>query len=222
MRVKSESEVAQLCPTLSNPMDCSPPGSSIHGIFQARVLEWGAIAFSDTLIRAESKQKTKPVNTKCWQGCGATGNHTLLMRMQNVTVIVRDNWWFLTISNIPLTYRTAIPLLGILFKWNENLYSYKILWANGYSSSTQNCKDWKQWKYSFSTEEQTVVHPYNEMLLSNTKELLISAITWMDFKCFMLRERKQTQKAICYMIPCVWYSGKGKTVVKNRSVTARG
>ena len=45
-RVKSESEVTQLCPTLSNPMDCSPPGSSIHGIFQAGVLEWGAIAFS--------------------------------------------------------------------------------------------------------------------------------------------------------------------------------
>ena len=47
MKVKSESEVSQSCPTLSNPMDCSLPGSSIHGIFQARVLEWGAIAFSD-------------------------------------------------------------------------------------------------------------------------------------------------------------------------------
>ena len=46
MKLKSESEVAQLCPTLSDPMDCSLPGSSIHGIFQARVLEWGAIAFS--------------------------------------------------------------------------------------------------------------------------------------------------------------------------------
>ena len=46
MKVKSESEVAQSCPTLHNPMDCSLPGSSIHGIFQARVLEWGAIAFS--------------------------------------------------------------------------------------------------------------------------------------------------------------------------------
>ena len=44
-KVKSESEVAQSCPTLSDPMDCSPPGSSIHGIFQARVLEWGAIAW---------------------------------------------------------------------------------------------------------------------------------------------------------------------------------
>ena len=45
-KVKSESEVAQLCPTLSDPTDCSLPGSSIPGIFQARVLEWGAIAFS--------------------------------------------------------------------------------------------------------------------------------------------------------------------------------
>ena len=46
MKVKSESELAQLCPTLSDPMDCSLIGSSVHGIFQARVLEWGAIAFS--------------------------------------------------------------------------------------------------------------------------------------------------------------------------------
>ena len=44
--VKSEREVAQSCPTLRDPMDCSPPGSSVHGIFQARALEWGAIAFS--------------------------------------------------------------------------------------------------------------------------------------------------------------------------------
>ena len=50
MKVKSESEVAQLCPTLSDPMDCSPPGSSVQGIFQARVLEWAAIAFSNTLL----------------------------------------------------------------------------------------------------------------------------------------------------------------------------
>ena len=46
VKVKSDSEVTQSCPTLSDPMDCSPPGSSIHGTFQARVLEWGAIAFS--------------------------------------------------------------------------------------------------------------------------------------------------------------------------------
>ena len=46
MKVKSESEVTQSCPTPRDPMDCSPPGSSILGIFQARVLEWGAIGFS--------------------------------------------------------------------------------------------------------------------------------------------------------------------------------
>ena len=46
MGLKSESEVAQSCPPLSDPMDCSLPGSSVHGIFQARVLEWVAIAFS--------------------------------------------------------------------------------------------------------------------------------------------------------------------------------
>ena len=46
IKVKSESDITQLCPTLSNPMDCSLPGSSVHGIFQARVLELGAIAFS--------------------------------------------------------------------------------------------------------------------------------------------------------------------------------
>ena len=46
MKVKSESEVIQLYPTICDPMDCSLPGSSVHGIFQARVLEWGAIAFS--------------------------------------------------------------------------------------------------------------------------------------------------------------------------------
>ena len=46
-KVKSESEVPQSCPTLSDPMDCSLTGSSVHGIFQARVLEWGAIAFSE-------------------------------------------------------------------------------------------------------------------------------------------------------------------------------
>ena len=46
MKVKSETEVAQSCPTVRDPMDCSLPGSSVHGIFQEKILEWGAIAFS--------------------------------------------------------------------------------------------------------------------------------------------------------------------------------
>ena len=53
MKVKRESEVTQSCLTLRDPMDSSPPGSSVHRIFQARVLEWGAIAFSDSLVISE-------------------------------------------------------------------------------------------------------------------------------------------------------------------------
>ena len=64
MKVKSESEVTPLCPTLSDPMDRSLPGSSVHGIFQARVLEWGAIAFS---IRVSSSIECKGLDcpSKC-------------------------------------------------------------------------------------------------------------------------------------------------------------
>ena len=58
MTVKSESEVAQSCPTLSDPMDCSPPGSSVHGVFQARVLEWDAIAFSAMKYYSAIKRNT--------------------------------------------------------------------------------------------------------------------------------------------------------------------
>ena len=64
MKVKSESEVAQSCPTLRYPMDCSPPGSSTHGIFQARVLEWGAIAFSK--LQAVVTKSGKAVTTPGW------------------------------------------------------------------------------------------------------------------------------------------------------------
>ena len=62
-KVKSESEVTQSCPTLSDPMDCSLPGSSVHGIFQARVLEWGAIAFSILYANYVSKSVIKQGDT---------------------------------------------------------------------------------------------------------------------------------------------------------------
>ena len=61
MKVKSESEVALSCPTLSDPMDCSPPGSSIHGIFQARVLEWGAIANNKYRSKIDEIEKRKSI-----------------------------------------------------------------------------------------------------------------------------------------------------------------
>ena len=60
MKEKSESEVAQSCPTLSDPMDCSPPGSSVHEIFQARVLEWGAIGGDHTKLWESLKEMGIP------------------------------------------------------------------------------------------------------------------------------------------------------------------
>ena len=66
MKVKSESEAAQSRPTLSDPMDCSLPGSSVHGIFQARVLEWGAIAFFDKCVYPEAILNLKNCFTPNW------------------------------------------------------------------------------------------------------------------------------------------------------------
>ena len=92
MKVKSESEVAQSCLTLSNPMDYSPPGSSIHGILQARVLEWGAIAFSRASGINQRKENKMDLDSWpliwSWQGfsefslqvgegCGACGSRGL-------------------------------------------------------------------------------------------------------------------------------------------------
>ena len=68
---ENESEVAQSCPTLSNPMDCGPPGSSVHGIFQARVLEWGAIAFFESKIR-QTLMLSRILATSCCKCVHAT------------------------------------------------------------------------------------------------------------------------------------------------------
>ena len=83
MKVKSEREVTQPCSTLSNPMDCSLPGSSIHGIFQARVLEWGAIAFSSSKHERDSNhlcsmEMRAGIRTKECGQSGDAGNSPLL------------------------------------------------------------------------------------------------------------------------------------------------
>ena len=101
MKVKSESEVAQSCPTLSNAMDRSLPGSSVHGIFQARVLEWVAIAFSLKRCSAAAAAKSlqscptlcnptdsSPTRLPCpWDSQGkntGVGHHCLLQRRCSV------------------------------------------------------------------------------------------------------------------------------------------
>ena len=96
MKVKSESEVAQLCPTLCDPVDCSLPGSSVHGIFQARVLEWGAIAFSFmelTLIKYQMLNcKSKDFISLCVRAklnhCGGCDSVLIkYIKYCNVTII---------------------------------------------------------------------------------------------------------------------------------------
>ena len=96
MKVKSEREVAESCPTLSNPMACSPPGSSVHGIFQARVLEWGAIAFSqeeDTpLLLVSSLILLGPENTlhaapTLWNVCTYVMGWRLVYFGKNVSCV---------------------------------------------------------------------------------------------------------------------------------------
>ena len=89
-KVKSESEVAQSYPTLCDPMDCNLPGSSIHGILQARVLEWGAIAFSERSVR--SGENWRPDNTilvACDAYCqiSTCGSNAMLVFRAEVQVI---------------------------------------------------------------------------------------------------------------------------------------
>ena len=83
MKVKSESEAAQSCPTLSDPMDCSLPGSSIHGIVQARVLEWGAIAFSNDHPRQHIKKQRHYFAKKgpSSQGYGFSSGHVWMWEL---------------------------------------------------------------------------------------------------------------------------------------------
>ena len=77
MKVKSESEVAQSCPTPCDPMDCTLPGSSVHGIFQARVLEWGAIAFSWIVVN-KSEQNISSC-TSSWKIISHKNKHCCLL-----------------------------------------------------------------------------------------------------------------------------------------------
>ena len=87
MKVESESEVSESCPTLSDPMDCSPPGSSIHEIFQARVLEWGAIAFSrNDCIEPDNLQSSPYLKTTLF--CLA-GLFSFLASIMSIGVILR-------------------------------------------------------------------------------------------------------------------------------------
>ena len=106
MKVKSESEVTQSCPTLSDPMDCSLQGSSIHGISQARVLEWGAIAFSGHRTRKHqsSFQFPRRAVLKHVQTTGQLHSSPMLVR-----------------------FRSKFVKLGFSIMWTENFQMFKLL-----------------------------------------------------------------------------------------------
>ena len=76
------------CPTLSDPTDCSPPGSSIHGIFQARVLEWGAVAFSAVITSSISNSQTR-LDARRWVRCWGGGGPSFLRLPSVITCISR-------------------------------------------------------------------------------------------------------------------------------------
>ena len=94
MKVKSESEVAQSCPTLHDPMDCSLPGSSVHGIFQARVLEWVAIAFSEYCARNHNDRETCTLVTVVFLlNCVWNEFATLLFTLLDCRLNLKDLLW---------------------------------------------------------------------------------------------------------------------------------
>ena len=98
MKLKSESEVAQSCMTRSNPMDCSLPSSSVHGIFQARVLEWGAIAFSNQaalMIKNLSANAVDARDTGSIPGSRSpgVGNGKPLQYSRLKNLMDRGGWW---------------------------------------------------------------------------------------------------------------------------------
>ena len=87
IKVKSESEVAQSCPTIHDPMDCSLPGSSVHGIFQARVLEWGAIAFSILGSKISSNDDcSHEVRRRLLLGRKAMANLDSVLKSRDITL----------------------------------------------------------------------------------------------------------------------------------------
>ena len=87
MKVKSESEAAQSCLTLSDPMDCSLPGSSVHGIFQARVLEWGAIAFSICMLSQHLRWASGSLGWKCTPRTNISALHGFGIREMGAQVL---------------------------------------------------------------------------------------------------------------------------------------
>ena len=138
MKVKSESEVAQSCPTLRDPMDCSLPGSSIHGIFQARVLEWGAIAFSRSTVTVlfnkpsvpEFSSVQSPTSVRLYAtpwtaACQASlsiTNFQSLLKLMSIELVMLSNHLILCHPLLPLP--SILPSIRVFS--NESVSSHQV------------------------------------------------------------------------------------------------
>ena len=149
MKVKSESEVAQLCPTLSDPMDCSLPGSPVYGIFQARVLEWGAIAFSEYYSAIKKNEIISFAPT--WVQLAGGGNGNTLQYSCLGNPIDRGAWWVIYSSwghkraryNWVTKHSCTGTTRDYLTKKRKSERKTNTIWYHLYVES----KVWQKWTY---------------------------------------------------------------------------
>ena len=138
MKVKSESEIAKSCLTLSDPMDCSPPGSSIHGIFQARVLEWGAIAFSGNLVHRYLNYLNILQNTSLDHCTGRfsnrIGKQKLACTLHALVLYMHAKRKHKYLVKIQESF-TSVKFGGGWFRWMDTLIQSKVWFIEIYTSN---------------------------------------------------------------------------------------
>lgn len=123
-------------------------------------------------------------------------------------------WQFLITCNIHFTYNPAVLLLDI-YPRSENMYLHRDLYVHAYSSIIYNCTKLEtiQMSLNWWMGKQTVVYPYNKILLSNERKWTANTTAWMNLRSIMLSERSQSKDYIPYsMISLIWNSRKGWSI----------